>query len=131
MQGKNIKDFRIPDDKGDQPQNQAIEEGLAQTYVRCSSLKLSETCEVLKQKGHRVGCSDDAGEYICNYMYYKGLIACEKLCSQLTSVDGEPGSCPVAATNIETFFCHVPAFETIPEPQQQKFVVDLIAALAA
>ena len=63
-------------------------------------------------------------------MYYKGLVACEDLCGQLTSVDGESGSCPTAATNIETFFCHVPAFETISEEQQQKFIVDLIATLS-
>ena len=57
------------------------------------------------------------------------LIACEDLCSWLTSVDGESGSCPTASTNIEAFFCHVPAFETNSEEKQQKFIVDLIASL--
>ena len=87
-------------------------------------------CEVLKSKGHAVACSEDAGDYICNYTYYKSLQTCEELCNSLTSVDGESGSCPTAASNIETFFCHVPAFKTIPEEKQQAFVVDLLVTLA-
>lgn len=76
-------------------------------------------CSTLKQKGHNVECSNDAGDYLCNYTLYQSLKKCENLCNSIKVSDGEPGSCPMAASNIETFFCHVPAFTAISEDKQQ------------
>ena len=54
--GKNCKIFSIPDERGNTPVNEAIDTEQELTHKRYSSLKLTETCEVLKSKGHNVEC---------------------------------------------------------------------------
>ena len=54
--------------------------------------------------------SDDAGEYICNYMLYKNLQRSQTL----------------ANSKVESFFVHIPTFETIPQTNHESFAVALI-----
>ena len=71
--------------------------------------------ENLKAKGHNVGKSLSAGEYICNYTYF---------CSLNQKQVGVK-----YPDRVDTLFCHVPTFEEIPEPAQQKFLLDLITEI--
>ena len=66
----------------------------------------------LQSKGHNVGKSLSAGDYICNYTYFSSL------CHKAESV-----RCP---ERVDCLFCHVPTFGEIEEPAQQKFLMDLI-----
>ena len=43
------------------------------THVIQCDLNLEEVKERLVAKGHVCGISQDAGEYICNYTYYRNL----------------------------------------------------------
>lgn len=53
-------------------------------------------------------CSDDAGGYLCNYLFYRAL---QKL------------------PNWKIGFLHVPPFESIPQVQQLEFLAQLIDAI--
>ena len=71
--GKNIQDFSIPDERGNQPRNCSIDQGLDQSHTMQCDLDLSKVNERLQAKGHACGISQDAGDYICNYTYYRNL----------------------------------------------------------
>jgi pyrrolidone-carboxylate peptidase len=58
----------------------------------------------LSTKGHNVGKSLSAGEYICNYTYFCSLRNRFEVVKNPEKVD--------------CLFCHVPTFEEIDEPSQ-------------
>ena len=58
--------------------------------------------------------SDDAGDYICNYMYYRNMMKRESICDNLSNA------------KVYSLFCHFPAFSTIEEQKQKSFVVDML-----
>ena len=60
--------------------------------------------------------SEDAGEYICNYMYYRALEACCNLRAK--------------GINCTALFLHVPNFKNIDEDTQHQFLDSLILELA-
>ena len=113
MCGKNIQDFRCKDERGNQPLNLPIDSQCAVDFVRKTTLDLEKVRDGLKAAGHTaVECSQNAGEFICNYMYYRNLDYCSA-CNQTSAL-----------------FVHIPSFSTIPEEDHVKFAKDLLVELA-
>ena len=78
--GKNIANFGIPDMGGNQPRNAQIDKNEDLTHSKRSGFLLPMMSQKLKAKGHECSVSMDAGDYICNYAYYRNLMAREKFC---------------------------------------------------
>lgn len=72
----------------------------------CIKTRFDIDCFVnnLLSKGHNVGKSFSAGEYICNYTYF----------SSLKHKNHEV----IKPEKVDSLFCHVPSFEEIDEPSQ-------------
>ncbi|KAF2286678.1 hypothetical protein GH714_023508 [Hevea brasiliensis] len=66
----------------------------------------------LKKKGYEVTISDDAGRFVCNYVYYHSLRFAEQ-------------------KGYKSLFVHVPSFLRIDEETQMHFVASLIEAIAS
>ena len=101
--GKNIADFRIPDESGAQPRNQCINQALDISHTITCDLDLNILNQSLVSKGYPCEVSNSAGEYICNYAYYCNLQRREQFCRDR------------CVTNLKSLFVHVPAFSTIQE----------------
>ena len=72
---KNIMNFGCPDERGNQPLNQIITESYrngctldthALTDIDCQKLRDKISCD-------KVEVSQNAGEYLCNYVFFKAL----------------------------------------------------------
>jgi pyroglutamyl-peptidase len=116
----NEADFRIPDGAGRQCKKETIREedgGLKQCVT--TLLPLSTIAARMEELGHPCSLSDDAGRYLCNYLYYHSL----KLSA---SVNGE-GNGTGKTTSL---FVHVPPFTTIAQPAQETFLADLFRTIA-
>lgn len=77
----NLMDARIPDNKGEQPVAQKISHGGADRYL--STLPLAGFEGALTRAGIPVAPSQNAGEYVCNYLFYKLMesnLETERLC---------------------------------------------------
>jgi pyroglutamyl-peptidase len=68
-----------------------------------------------------VSVSEDAGRFLCNYVYARSLDECRRAAAEQ---EGGGGGCAHA------LFVHVPPFEVMPEEAQREAVVDLILELA-
>jgi len=64
-------------------------------------------------EGQPVQKSEDAGDYICNYIYYQSLEKCQ------------------GCDDISTLFVHVPTFATLSEEKQQQCLYKLLEGLRA
>jgi pyroglutamyl-peptidase len=64
----NVDDARIPDNKGNQPIDQAIIENGPVAYF--SSLPIKAIVKSLKEKGIPATVSQTAGTYVCNHVFY-------------------------------------------------------------
>lgn len=73
LQGRNIKHFRIPDERGNKPLDQCIAEGFDISHCIQTRLAVDTLVGRLQDKGHNVSKSLSAGEYICNYTYFCSL----------------------------------------------------------
>lgn len=71
QQARNLLDFRVPDNVGNQPRKRPIDPGgpphLSTTFP------LDEALEILRAEGAAVSLSRDAGEYLCNQVYFQSL----------------------------------------------------------
>ncbi|XVF02479.1 hypothetical protein REPUB_Repub04eG0178900 [Reevesia pubescens] len=113
QQAVNEATFPCKDELGWQPQQLRIvaEDGEA-------SRKRETTCSVeailkfLKNKGYDVTISNDAGRFICNYVYYHSLRFAEQ-------------------KGHKSLFVHVPLFSEINEETQMQFVASLLEAIAS
>uniref|UniRef100_A0A7N0UVH4 Pyrrolidone-carboxylate peptidase n=1 Tax=Kalanchoe fedtschenkoi TaxID=63787 RepID=A0A7N0UVH4_KALFE len=112
-QAVNEATFRCPDEMGWKPQRVPIipADGPI-TRIRKTSLPVEEITKSLAQMGYAVSTSDDAGRFVCNYVYYQSLYFAEK-------------------SNIKSLFVHVPLFLTIDEETQMRFVASLLEVLAS
>ncbi|KAJ4827818.1 hypothetical protein Tsubulata_026155 [Turnera subulata] len=112
-QAFNEATFRCPDELGWQPQRQHIipEDGEI-GRVRETSLSIKEISKILKKKGHDVTISEDAGRFVCNYVYYHSLRFAEQ-------------------KGHKSLFVHVPLFSRIDEESQMQFVASLLEAIAS
>ncbi|CAH8361490.1 unnamed protein product [Eruca vesicaria subsp. sativa] len=112
-QAVNEAHFRCPDQLGWQPQRLPIvvEDGsiLKAKETSCSTESIFNS---LKNRGFDVVQSDDAGRFVCNYVYYHSLRFAEQ-------------------KGHKSLFVHVPLFSKIDEDTQMQFVVSLLEAIAA
>ncbi|XVF05907.1 hypothetical protein REPUB_Repub06bG0002400 [Reevesia pubescens] len=112
-QAVNEATFRCPDEMGWKPQKVPIipEEG-GISRVRKTSLPVEELTKALAKKGYEVMTSDDAGRFVCNYVYYHSLCFAEQ-------------------NGTKSLFVHVPLFLTIDKETQMKFAASLLEVLAS
>ncbi|XP_030529352.1 pyrrolidone-carboxylate peptidase [Rhodamnia argentea] len=112
-QAVNEATFRCPDEMGWKPQKVPIipaDGDISQT--RETSLPIQEIAKALSRKGYDFMISDDAGRFVCNYIYYHSLRFAEE-------------------NRIKSLFVHVPLFFTVDEETQMQFAASLLEALAA
>ncbi|KAF2924135.1 hypothetical protein DAI22_07g246300 [Oryza sativa Japonica Group] len=111
-QAVNEATFRCPDELGWKPQRVPIvpSDG-AISRTRETTLPVNELTKSLRKTGYDVMPSDDAGRFVCNYVYYHSLRFAEQ-------------------HGIKSLFVHVPLFLTIDEEVQMHFVASLLEALA-
>lgn len=76
-----------------------------------TSCSTESILKLLKNKGFDVVESDDAGRFVCNYVYYHSLRFAEQ-------------------KGHKSLFVHVPLFSKINEDTQMQFVVSLLEAIA-
>ncbi|KDO82373.1 hypothetical protein CISIN_1g030286mg [Citrus sinensis] len=105
--------FLCPDQLGWQPQQipVVLEDG-GISRSRQTSLSTEAILKFLKKKGFDVVISDDAGRFVCNYVYYHSLRFAEQ-------------------KGHKSLFVHVPLFSTIDEDTQMQFVATLFEAVAS
>ncbi|KAG4916781.1 hypothetical protein JHK84_054301 [Glycine max] len=84
--------------------------GISRT--RETTLPVVEITKALTEKGYEVMVSDDAGRFVCNYVYYHSLRFAEQ-------------------NGIKSLFVHVPLFVTINEETQMQFAASLLEVLAS
>ncbi|XP_077218117.1 peptidase C15, pyroglutamyl peptidase I-like protein isoform X2 [Tasmannia lanceolata] len=80
--------------------------------TRETSLPVNEITKALAKMGYEVMSSDDAGRFVCNYVYYHSLRFAEQ-------------------HGIKSLFVHVPLFLTIDEETQMQFAASLLEVLAS
>ncbi|KAK9675604.1 hypothetical protein RND81_11G018300 [Saponaria officinalis] len=111
-QAYNEATFRCPDELGWQPQREAIVADDGDISVtRQTECKVEAIFSFLKKRGFDLMISDDAGRFVCNYVYYHSLRFAK-----------EKGS--------KSLFVHVPLFSKIDEDTQMRFVVSLLEAIS-
>ncbi|KAL1312916.1 hypothetical protein HN51_039489 [Arachis hypogaea] len=112
-QAFNEANFRCPDEMGWKPQRVPIVPSDGEiSQTRQTSLPVVEITEALAQKEYDVMVSDDAGRFVCNYVYYHSLRFAEQ-------------------KGIKSLFVHVPLFSTINEEIQMQFASSLLEVLAS
>uniref|UniRef100_A0A5B7BPD5 Putative pyroglutamyl-peptidase 1-like protein n=1 Tax=Davidia involucrata TaxID=16924 RepID=A0A5B7BPD5_DAVIN len=112
-QAVNEATFCCPDELGWQPQQLPIvlgDGGISRT--RETSCSIEAILQCLKKKGYDVTVSDDAGRYVCNYVYYHSLWFAEQ-------------------KGHKSLFVHVPLFSRIDEETQMQFAASLLEAIAS
>lgn len=77
-----------------------------------TSLPVEEITKTLGKMGYEVTRSEDAGRFVCNYVYYHSLRFAEQ-------------------NGIKSVFVHVPLFLTIDEETQMQFAASLLEILAS
>jgi len=114
----NESSFRIPDAAGRKPQGVTIcaEDGGLEACLR-TVIPVEEVVDRLQNLGYPCEASNDAGRYLCNFIYYGSL----KASAQVTS-DG--------VSDCTSLFVHVPPFSVIEESSQCAFVQDLLRVVA-
>ncbi|KAK7356180.1 hypothetical protein VNO80_15447 [Phaseolus coccineus] len=112
-QAVNEATFRCPDEMGWKPQKvQIVPSDGPITRIRQTTLPVEEFTKALASKGYNVMTSDDAGRFVCNYLYYHSL--------RFTEQNG-----------MKSLFVHVPLFSTIDEETQMQFAASLLEVLAS
>lgn len=75
-------------------------------------LPVDELAKTLAKMGYDVAASDDAGRFVCNYVYYHSLRFAEQ-------------------NGIKSIFVHVPLFLTIDKATQMQFAASLLEVIAS
>jgi len=112
-QAVNEATFRCPDELGWKPQRVPIvpSDGSI-SLTRETTLPVKELTKSLRKTGYDVMPSDDAGRFVCNYVYYHSLRFAEQ-------------------QGIKSLFVHVPLFSTVDKEVQMHFAGSLLEALAS
>ncbi|KAI3891725.1 hypothetical protein MKW92_000565 [Papaver armeniacum] len=112
-QAVNEATFPCPDEMGWKPQNVPIVPTDGDTSkTRETALPVDEIIAALTKMGYEVTKSNDAGRFVCNYVYYHSLRFAEE-------------------NKIKPLFVHVPPFITIDEETQMQFTASLLEVLAS
>jgi pyroglutamyl-peptidase len=77
------------------------------------------------QKRYQVRISEDAGRFLCNYIFARSLSVCRRQKAAGTG-DGNGTRCD---QNADALFVHVPPFSVLAEEVQREAVLDLLEAL--
>ncbi|KAD6454441.1 hypothetical protein R6Q59_016169 [Mikania micrantha] len=112
-QAVNEATFRCPDEMGWKPQKVSIipsDGGISK--ARKTFLPVDDITKSLAKMGYDVITSDDAGRFVCNYVYYHSLRFAEQ-------------------NGMKSLFVHVPLFQTINEDTQMQFAASLLEVLAS
>eukprot|EP00897_Mesotaenium_endlicherianum_P004222 jgi/Mesen1/3828/ME000207S02838 len=105
--------FRCPDEWGWQPQKEMIAaDDCSLTHIRETTLPAEYIVATLKARGLDVALSDDAGRFVCNYVYYQSLRHAQEV------------------TGATCLFVHVPTFHVIDQATQLKFLSSLLQVVA-
>eukprot|EP00850_Spirogloea_muscicola_P022176 SM000281S10744 [mRNA] locus=s281:58039:60161:+ [translate_table: standard] len=105
--------FRCPDEMGWQPQNIPIVAADGPlTFARQTKLPANWIVESLRLQGLDVVLSEDAGRFVCNYVYYQSLRFAEEV------------------SGAACIFVHVPMFLVQDEQSQLRFLAALLGVLA-
>ncbi|CAL0300145.1 unnamed protein product [Lupinus luteus] len=112
-QAVNEANFPCPDEMGWKPERVPIvaSDG-AISGIRETTLPVEEITRALAEKGYDVMTSDEAGRFVCNYVYYHSLRFSEQ-------------------NGTKSLFVHVPLFFTIDEETQMQFIASLLEILAS
>lgn len=112
-QAVNEATFCCPDELGWQPMRQPIvaEDG-GTSRKRETTCSIEAILKFLKNKCYDAAISNDAGLFVCNYVYYHSLRFAEQ-------------------KGHKSLFVHVPCFSTINEETQMQFVATLLEAIAS
>ncbi|TVU46906.1 hypothetical protein EJB05_06479 [Eragrostis curvula] len=112
-QAVNEATFRCPDELGWKPQRVPIFSSDGNiSQIRQTTLPVKEITKSLQQMGYDVTPSDDAGRFVCNYLYYHSLRFAEK-------------------HGIKSLFVHFPLFMAIDEEVQMHFVASLLEVIVS
>lgn len=112
-QAVNEATFRCPDEMGWKPQKVPIVQADGGCpKIRETALPIEEITKSLAKKGFEVMTSDDAGRFVCNYVYYHSL--------RFAELNG-----------MKSLFVHVPLFLTIDEETQMQFAAALLEVLTS
>ncbi|XP_020554371.1 uncharacterized protein LOC105156616 isoform X2 [Sesamum indicum] len=112
-QAVNEATFCSPDELGWQPQQLPVilgDGGISQT--RMTSCPIEAIFEFLKRKGYDANISNDAGRFVCNFVYYHSLKFAEQ-------------------KGHKSLFVHIPPFSRVDEKTQMQFIVELLEAIAS
>ncbi|KAG4159186.1 hypothetical protein ERO13_D02G161100v2 [Gossypium hirsutum] len=113
QQAVNEASFFCPDELGWQPMRQPIVADDGGIFrKRQTTCSIEAILRFLKNKGYAAMTSNDAGLFICNYVYYQSLRFAEQ-------------------KGHKSLFVHVPLFSTINEETQMQFVASLLEAIAS
>eukprot|EP01023_Acetabularia_acetabulum_P066613 TRINITY_DN9016_c0_g1_i3.p1 TRINITY_DN9016_c0_g1~~TRINITY_DN9016_c0_g1_i3.p1 ORF type:complete len:238 (-),score=23.89 TRINITY_DN9016_c0_g1_i3:225-938(-) len=106
---KNNATFRCPDNKDWCPQDEKIEPSKPLNSHLYTDLDIEQVTASLQLKGFDVELSDDAGKFVCNWLYYLSLQDSLHF----------PGKW-------HSLFVHVPRLEVCPLREQKIFLKSLI-----
>jgi pyroglutamyl-peptidase len=142
--------FRVPDERGYQPQGLCIigdtalmKEGMSGDYNssvdaaakketvhkfgKCykTTLALREICSKLQENGDSqpVCVSNDPGRFVCNFTYCLSLHQCRSWKASSKQTNGTTPS------QYHSLFVHVPPFAVIPEEDQFNFIIEIMKAI--
>lgn len=102
--GHNRANFSIPDSEGFQPFNKPIDDKYPLDHTLTNKIDVPA---LVNSMPTQFDLSNDAGNYICNYIYYTGL--------------GYVGDRTVGC-----LFVHVPLYDQVEEETQIQNIVDLV-----
>eukprot|EP00798_Chlamydomonas_sp_ICE-L_P006872 gene6872-30846_t len=108
----NTGNFRCPDERGWSAESHCIDPSLPLEHSLDTELEIPAIASALQSCGFLVEPSDDAGRFICNWLYYRSL-------SLTKGVTGR----------FHSLFVHVPPFSTLDEMLQQRFLHALMDCL--
>ncbi|KAL7149129.1 hypothetical protein ABFS83_05G018700 [Erythranthe nasuta] len=112
-QAINEASFCCPDQLGWQPQQLPIilgDGGVSER--RETTCSVDAILEILKMKGYDLTISNDAGRFVCNFVYYHSLMYAEQ-------------------KGHKCLFVHIPPFSRVYEETQMQFVLALLEAIAS
>lgn len=108
-QAFNEATFRCPDERGLVLQNSCILSD--EQPVMKTTLDVPLLVKQLSAKGHKVAESEDAGRFLCNWIYFQSLCR------------------GAGSATSHALFVHVPPHDTVSFEEQQAFTRDLISAI--
>ena len=106
----NCADFRIADQRGWAPRNEAIHATCDAKDLR-TDLDLTGVSSALASAGWKVCVSTDPGRFVCNWIFFNSLHAVQGQCSE------------------HSVFIHVPSHDVYSLEEQQKFAREAIVQI--